>query len=52
MSSTLEDLTSRLGQLAEASDGEDDALLELREVERQLQTCCRRLAKIARDARR
>jgi hypothetical protein len=51
ISATLDELTTRVGQLADGAS-DDDALLELREVERQLQTCGRRLAKVVRQARR
>jgi hypothetical protein len=52
ISATLDELTARLGQLADATGSDDDALLDLREVERQLQTCSRRLAKIVRSTTR
>ena len=50
LSGSLEELVDRLGQLARAVDEEDDVGVELREVERQLQTAARRLAKAARRA--
>jgi hypothetical protein len=48
VSATLDELIARLRQLADAANEDDDALIELREVERQLQTTARRLAKIVR----
>lgn len=48
LSATLGDMTSRLGEVARAADGDDEALIELLEVERQLQTAGRRLEKILR----
>jgi len=48
LSATLDDLIERLGELGDASSEDDEALVELREVERQLQTSSRRLAKIVR----
>ena len=51
ISATLQELTDRIGQLVEASNDDEDALAELREVERQLQTSTRRLAKIVRRVR-
>ncbi len=48
ISATLDELVDRIGILADAADAEDEALVELREVERQLQTAGRRLAKIVR----
>ncbi len=42
------EVADRIGILADAADAEDEALVELREVERQLQTAGRRLAKIVR----
>ena len=50
LSGSLEELVERLGHLARAVDEEDDVGVELREVERQLQTAARRLAKAARRA--
>ena len=50
LSGSLEELVERLGQLAGSVDEEDDVGVELREVERQLQTAARRLAKAARRA--
>lgn len=52
ISYSLDDLIDRIGQLADRADDEDDALIELREVERQLQTSGRRLAKIVRRVSR
>ena len=48
ISATLDELVERIGHLAEKADSDDDALIELREVERQLQTSARRLMKIVR----
>ncbi|MDH3681717.1 MAG: hypothetical protein OEV40_17410 [Acidimicrobiia bacterium] len=48
ISATLSELTDRITQLLQASDDDEDALAELREVERQLQASTRRLAKIVR----
>ncbi len=48
LSASLDDLTARIGDVARAAEGEDDALIELLEVERQLQTAGRRLEKIVR----
>ncbi|MEM7272924.1 MAG: hypothetical protein AAF547_07605 [Actinomycetota bacterium] len=46
LSASLDDLTARLGGVARDADVEDDAVLEVLEVERQLQTAGRRLEKI------
>ena len=48
ISYSLDDMVERIGQIADSADVDDDALAELREVERQLQTSARRLAKIVR----
>ena len=48
LSSSLDDLTRRLGGLARDGDEDDDDRGELLEVERQLQTAGRRLEKILR----
>ncbi len=48
ISATLDELVDRIGKLADAAGAEDEALVELREVERQLQTAGRRLTKIVR----
>ena len=48
ISATLDELIDRIGTLADAANAEDEALVELREVERQLQTSGRRLTKIVR----
>ena len=48
LSSSLDDLTRRLGDLARGGDEDDDDRGELLEVERQLQTAGRRLEKILR----
>ncbi|MEM9561235.1 MAG: hypothetical protein AAGA93_01370 [Actinomycetota bacterium] len=52
LSATLDDLTSRLGQLAAQADEDDDERGELLEVERQLLTANRRLEKLLRRASR
>lgn len=52
ISYSLDDLIERIGQLADRADTEDEALIELREVERQLQTSARRLGKIVRRVSR
>lgn len=52
ISYSLDDLIERIGQLADIADSEDEALIELREVERQLQTSARRLSKIVRRVSR
>ncbi|MGB5755373.1 MAG: hypothetical protein WBM50_00540 [Acidimicrobiales bacterium] len=46
LSATLADLTVRLGDVAREADGDDDTLIDVLEVERQLQTAGRRLEKI------
>jgi hypothetical protein len=48
ISATLDELVDRIGTLADGAGADDEALVELREVERQLQTAGRRLAKIVR----
>ena len=48
ISATLDELVDRIGRLAHDADDDEDALVELREVERQLQTSARRLTKIVR----
>ncbi len=48
LSASLDDITNRLGELARSAGEDDDALVELLEVERQLQTSGRRLEKIVR----
>lgn len=48
ISSSLDELVRRIGNLATEAQDDDDALSELREVERQLQTSSRRLTKIVR----
>ena len=52
LSSSLGDLTSRLGEVARAAESDDEALIELLEVERQLETAGRRLEKILRRVSR
>lgn len=48
LSASLADLTNRIGDVARAAGGDEDALLDVLEVERQLQTAGRRLEKILR----
>jgi hypothetical protein len=52
LSASLDELTSRLRNLAEAGEEEDEDRGELLEVERQLRTAARRLEKIVRRASR
>jgi hypothetical protein len=48
LSTSLEDLVIRLAELSEDIDEDDEIGIELREVERQLHTASRRLAKATR----
>ncbi|MEM8924708.1 MAG: hypothetical protein AAGD35_14490 [Actinomycetota bacterium] len=48
ISYTLDDLVRRIGEVADGATEDDEALGELREVERQLQTSVRRLNKVVR----
>ncbi len=48
LSSMLEETTNRIGEIAKSGDEEDEAILSLYEIERQLQTASRRLAKLLR----
>lgn len=48
LSSTLEDVVRRLGEVARSADDDNDPVIDLMEVERQLTTASRRLAKITR----
>ncbi len=48
LSASLDDLTTRLGEVARQAGDDDDALIDVLEVERQLQTAGRRLTKILR----
>ena len=48
LTATLIDVTGRLGDVARDASSDDDAVLDLLEVERQLQTASRRLEKILR----
>lgn len=50
MNSSLEDLVGRLARLSTNLDDEDEIGVELREIERQLQTAQRRLTKAVRRA--
>lgn len=52
LSSSLDELTLRIGQQAAACDEKDEAGLALRELERQLEASARRLTSILRQARR
>jgi len=52
LSASLDDLTVRLGEVAREAGEDDDALIEVLEVERQLQTAVRRLTKILRRVER
>ena len=52
LSASLDDLTTRLGQLANEANEDDDERGELLEVERQLGTASRRLEKLLRRASR
>ncbi len=52
LSASLVDLTNRLGDVARDAGEDDDALIEVLEVERQLQTASRRLEKILRRVSR
>jgi len=46
LSASLGDLTSRLGEVAREAGEDEDAVMEVLEVERQLSTAGRRLEKI------
>lgn len=50
ISASLDDLTERISQLIAEATEDEDALVELREIERQLQTSTRRLTKVVRRA--
>ncbi len=50
ISSTLGELTDRIGRLLDDADDDADGVSELREVERQLQVSTRRMVKIVRRA--
>ncbi|MGF1597344.1 MAG: hypothetical protein ACFCVK_10530 [Acidimicrobiales bacterium] len=52
ISSSLDEITRRIGLMADAAGDDDDTLADLREVERQLETTRRRLDKILRRAGR
>ena len=49
IAASLQELTERIGHLTSGSSDDDEALVEVREVERQLQTAGRRLTKILRQ---
>lgn len=51
LSSTLDDVVARIGEVARAADETDEGAIDLREIERQLMTASRRLAKVARPPR-
>jgi hypothetical protein len=48
LSASLDELTGRLGEVARNAGDDDEALAEVLEVERQLQTAGRRLTKVLR----
>jgi len=48
LSATLDDVVNRVGELARTADEDDDAAIDLQEIERQLTTASRRLAKVVR----
>ena len=48
LSASLADLTNRIGDVARDASEDEDALIDVLEVERQLQTATRRLEKIVR----
>jgi flagellin-specific chaperone FliS len=48
ISTSLDELTDRIGQLLAEASTDDEAAAEVREVERQLQKASRRLAKALR----
>lgn len=48
LSASLDDLVRRLGEVARTADDDNDPVVDLLEVERQLTTASRRLAKITR----
>lgn len=48
LSASLVDLTNRLGDVARDAGEDEDALIDVLEVERQLETASRRLEKILR----
>lgn len=48
LSGSLDDLVNRLGSIAREANDDDDIGVELREVERQLETASRRLTKALR----
>ena len=51
LSATLDELVGRIGELARSADEDDDVAIDLLEIERQLTTASRRLAKVARPRR-
>lgn len=52
LSASLDDLVDRLGSIAREAGDEDEIAIELREVERQLETASRRLVKAVLRSRR
>ena len=48
LSATLDDVVRRIGEAARSADDDRDPVVDLLEVERQLTTASRRLAKICR----
>ncbi len=51
LSTSLDDLTHRIGALADRADADEPGAVELLEVERQLLTASRRLQKLVRQRR-
>jgi len=51
LSATLDDVVRRIGELARTAGDDDDAAVDLQEVERQLTTASRRLTKVVRRQR-
>ncbi len=48
LSATLEDVVRRIGEVARSADDDNDPVVDLLEIERQLSTASRRLAKLTR----
>ncbi len=51
LSATLDDVVSRIGELSRTADEDDEAAIDLQEIERQLTTASRRLTKVIRRKR-
>jgi hypothetical protein len=51
LSATLDDVVRRIGELARTAGDDDDAAIDLQEIERQLTTAGRRLNKVVRRQR-